>query len=318
MKIYGPVPSWRLGNSLGVDVVEVSKDYNKICSYNCFYCQLGHKLKRIKKPIKIKILENEIDTIKKKVKETNPDYITFSGQGEPTINLNLKIIAKKIKEFTNIPLAILTNSSFIELNEVRQGIEICDLALLKIDSYNQGSFEKINSPNKKIKLKNIISGIKKLKTNVGIQTLLFSSENLTNANEKSINGLTKIYKEINKEKPIKIYLGTAYRPSDTKKIKPINEKRLQKIAKFIKNNTGIEVIYYKKSNSKIVKRNLNKKELKIEILKLLERRPCTQKEISTRFGRTNVSEILDSLIQKGLIKKRYQLNEIFYFKYRGV
>ena len=113
MKIYGPVPSWRLGNSLGIDLIEVPRGYSKICSFDCVYCQLGHKGVKTNKHKKIPINEKDFELLNKKIQETKPDYITFSGDGEPTLNLNLGYVAKKIKKMTEIPLAVLTNASFI-------------------------------------------------------------------------------------------------------------------------------------------------------------------------------------------------------------
>ncbi len=313
MKIYGPVPSWRLGNSLGVDLVEAPKGYNKICSYDCVYCQLGHTgfKTKVLKPVPIK--HKDFLILKKRIEETKPDYITFSGEGEPTLNLNFGYAARCIKQLTNIPLAVLTNASFVHDKRIRQGLNICDLVIAKIDAPNQELFEKINNPYKGILLADIIKGIKLLKTRVAIQTLLFSYDKLTNADNKTIKGLIEVYRDINNTNPINIFLGTAYRPSDKKELNAISENRLKQIALKINQETGIKVNYYKEKQPKTVSRDISPESLEKELFDLLKRRPCTKEDISTRFGRLNVSGILSSLIKKGVLEEKIKGNKKYFF-----
>jgi wyosine [tRNA(Phe)-imidazoG37] synthetase (radical SAM superfamily) len=318
MKIYGPVPSWRLGNSLGVDLVEAPKNQNKICSFDCIYCQLGYNEQKTNKPKKIAIEESEFRNLKKRIDETEPDYITFSGQGEPTLNLNLGYAAKRMKKISDIPIAVLTNASLLNNTAIRKELDCCDLVIAKIDAPNQELFEKINrpyedQPYEKILLKSIIDGIKQLKTKVAIQTLLFSYNGLTNADKKSINGLIKIYNQINKVKPIGIFLGTAYRPSGLKGVRAIDKKGLKEIALHISKETGIKAVYYKEVKQKKISRQLQPDELRKEIIKLLKRRPCTLEDISTRFSNTKFSNILDTLLTKGMIEKIIKNGKKFYF-----
>lgn len=321
MKIYGPVPSWRLGNSLGVDLVEVPPNQNKICSFDCIYCQLGNDSHKTNKPKKIDINEEDFDILRKKIMETKPDYITFSGKGEPTLNLNLGYTAKRIKHITDIPLAVLTNASLVNNHMVGKGLDCCDLVIAKVDAPNQELFEKINRPYKdypyeKLFLENIINGIKQLKAKVAIQTLLFSYNELTNANKESVNGLIKIYKQIDKVKQITIFLGTAHRPTGLEGVKSISKNKLKEIALRINKETGINAAYYKESKPKILSRKLKPVELKEEILKLLKRRPCTQEDISTRFGNSSL-DIFQLLVNKGIAVEKTKDRKKFYFIENG-
>ncbi len=312
MQIYGPVPSWRLGNSLGVDLVEAPDDHSKICSFDCLYCQLGHDGFKTNKPEKMDISEGDFEALRKKIEETKPDYITFSGEGEPTLNLNLGYAARRIKQMTDIPLAVLTNASFVNNSDVRKGLDYCDLVIAKLDAPNQELFEKINRPYESISLTNITEGIKLLKTNAAIQTLLFSYHGLTNADDETIKEMIEIYNGINKSKPITVFLGTAYRPTDKEGLNPVSEDRLESIASRIAGETGIKVIYYKEADSKTVSRQPKPFELRREISKLLKRRPCTQEDISTRFNNIDVSDILSSLVNDGVIRERTREGKKFY------
>lgn len=308
MKIYGPVSSWRLGNSLGVDLVKAPEGYNKICSYNCIYCQLGNKCRMTNHPEKIPIPNDEIDILKKRIVSTKPDYITFSGQGEPTLNLNLGSIAGKIKKLTDIPIAVLTNASVLDNPAVREGIDRCNLVIAKIDAPSQRLFERINRP-KSGRINRIIQNIKKIRANVAIQTLLFESDGLTNADESTINGLIKVYNEINSVKPIRIFLGTANRPGDNNCM-PLSTVKVKKIAQRINSQTGIKVRYYMQARPKDVLSKPSQEQLFTEIINLLSRRPCTLEELTTRFG--DVKRIVTSLVRQGILKKIKKNKQTFF------
>ncbi len=313
MKIYGPVPSWRLGNSLGVDLVEAPEGYDKVCSFDCLYCQLGHRVLRMSTPKRMDLQEGAFEVLRRKVEQTNPDYITFSGEGEPTLNLNLGYAAERIRTMTGVPIAVLTNASFVHLPEVRDGLNGCDVVIAKIDAPHQELFERINRPYHGASLAGIVQNLKKIEADLAIQTLLFSYRGLTNADETSITGLIGIYREIHEEKPISVYLGTAYRPTDIGGVEAISEKQLKAIAKRISSRLGIDVVHYQGKEPETVARKLTDEELREEILGLLKRRPCTLKEISSRFGNAEVSEVLERLVENSLIQIRTSNNVRFYF-----
>ncbi|MBU0615609.1 MAG: radical SAM protein [Nanoarchaeota archaeon] len=308
MIVYGPVPSWRLGNSLGVDLIEARKGFSKSCTFDCIYCQLGHKGIRKVKPKKMPILRSDIVVLTKRVRETKPDYITFSGQGEPTLNLSLGDAAQKIRKITDVPIAVLTYSSLINLRKVRENLNACDLVIAKIDAGTQSLFKKINRPCKGITITKIIQGLTKIKTKMAVQTLLFSCGRLTNADDKAIKGLIKVYKKINAAKPIRIFLGTAYRPAGSDKVKGVSKDKLKKIALQIRKETGITVVHYEQHDPKSVSRKLGPEELKDNLLELLKRRPCTEKEISTRFSDKDIKGLLSRSVEQ----KRLKIKDNFY------
>ena len=113
--IFGPVPSRRLGRSLGVDLVPF-----KTCTYDCIYCQLGRTTNKTMQRKEWVPLDKVVESVKAHV-SSNPDYITFSGSGEPTLYSRIGELIGKIKEFTQIPIAVLTNGSLLYLPEVRRG-----------------------------------------------------------------------------------------------------------------------------------------------------------------------------------------------------
>ncbi len=301
MKIYGPVPSWRLGNSLGVDLVDAPPGYSKACPFNCLYCHLGHKGTRMSEPVQVDLPTKDFDNLFAKIDETKPDYITFSGQGEPTLNLNLGQAAKRIKEMCNIPIAVLTNACFAPRKDVRAGLDMCDVVIAKIDAPTQDLFEKINQPAKGIRLADIIGGIKSINTKVCIQTLVFSCANTTNADDDTIGALMDVYRDINKSRPIEVLLGTVTRPSDDENLRPVDSKKLSGIAERISEECGIKARYFSEKEQKKVNRNISQDKLAAEMTDLLLRRPCTREEIISRFDGSDPAVVLDKLIGRGVL-----------------
>ena len=224
MKIYGPVPSWRLGNSLGVDLVEAPKNYSKICSYNCIYCQLGYNGFKVNRPRKFGINEKDFILLRKKIKETRPDYVTFSGEGEPTINLDLGYVATRIKQMTDIPIAVLTNSSLMHDPQVRKELGLADLVVAKLDAPNEEIFKLVNRPTSGIYLRVIIEGIKKFNNEypgkLALQ-IMFVPQNKDYAAD-----LAALAKEI---KPVEVEVNTPLRPCP---VKPLPPKELAEIKKL--------------------------------------------------------------------------------------
>lgn len=154
--IYGPVPSWRLGSSLGIDLLSQEE---KICNFDCIYCQIGSTkeytdTRKIYIPVK-QVIE-ELDALP----DINIDYITFSGRGEPTLAANLGEAIKAVRLIRKEKIAVLTNGSLIGLEEVRRELVLADFVIIKLDAYSPQSFQEINRPAKNIEFSNILEGIK--------------------------------------------------------------------------------------------------------------------------------------------------------------
>jgi wyosine [tRNA(Phe)-imidazoG37] synthetase (radical SAM superfamily) len=154
--IYGPVPSWRLGRSLGVDLLSTK---GKICSFDCVYCQLGrtvHPLVKRGKFVTMPRLAEELE----KVKGVAADYITFSGVGEPTLAANLGEAIEFARSVLGLPVAVLTNSSLMTREDVRLDLSLADVVVAKADAPNEELFQKISRPFTNYRLEDTIQGIK--------------------------------------------------------------------------------------------------------------------------------------------------------------
>lgn len=169
--IYGPVDSWRLGRSLGVDVLTV----DSICSFECVYCQLG-KINRVTTRRDVFVSTEKVLKDLKNSEWQKADVITFSGSGEPTLAQNLGEIIEKTKEITGKPIIVLTNSTLLFLPEVRREIALADKIFCKLDAWSDEILRRIDRPPKVISLDSIISGIRLLRQEyqgfLAIQTMI--------------------------------------------------------------------------------------------------------------------------------------------------
>ncbi|MGD8546233.1 MAG: radical SAM protein [Candidatus Bathyarchaeota archaeon] len=155
---FGPVPSRRLGRSLGINNIPV-----KACSYSCVYCQVGKTLNMTTERQVFHKPENIFAKVKRKVDESalsneKIDYLTFVPDGEPTLDINLGHEMSLLKEM-GIPIAVLTNASLIWRDDVKEDLLKADFVSLKVDAVRESLWRKINRPNKELRLKTILEGI---------------------------------------------------------------------------------------------------------------------------------------------------------------
>jgi len=236
--IYGPVPSWRLGSSLGID--PLSKD-GKVCSFDCLYCQLGETkflTDERKKFVPGEEVIGELDSLP----TLKIDYITFSGMGEPTLASNLGQMIKAIKKIRKEKIAVLTNSSLMHREDVQKDLFCADFVIAKLDAASQDIFERVNQPMKTIKLDSIIQAIKDFKScylgRLALQIMFIEQ------NKKYAPEIAKIAKEIN---PDRVQLNTPLRPS---RVKPLPKQELEEIKRYFE---GLNVISVYEAQIKEVK-----------------------------------------------------------------
>jgi len=225
--VYGPVASWRLGRSLGVDLICSEK---KICTFDCIYCQLKEGKVTNKRDSFVSSEEVKKE-LKLALKQTTPDVITLSGMGEPTLAKNMNRTIEIIRELSDLPLAILTNSSLMNDENVQNSLKKIDIIVAKLDAHNQVLFENINRPAEGVTFEKTFAGIKSLRRHFNgkfaIQ-IMFMKENKEHAQE-----LAELTKEIC---PDEVQINTPLRPCD---VKPLSKRELDEIEKIF---TGLNTI----------------------------------------------------------------------------
>lgn len=254
--VYGPVKSWRLGLSLGVDLIMDPST----CSFNCTYCQLGF-IQNITSERKLFVQTEKIINDFKLSKWQEADVITFSGSGEPTLATNIGEVISEIKKITKTKIAILTNGTLLNNSSVIKDILEADVISVKLDAPNDEVLQAINRPASGINLETILQGIKKLKVAISdgkpllqIQTMFMPQ------NKNELEGLARLLSEI---EPDEVALNTPTRPypsgwdiitrgahgEDVKKIKhptkPLKilaKEEAVNIEKNLKELTGLKII----------------------------------------------------------------------------
>lgn len=229
--IYGPVSSWRLGVSLGVDLLPPGK---KTCTFDCLYCQLGPggkacRQRRVFVPLQ-RVL-NELESLP----AAKIDYLTFSGSGEPALAANLAAAIRAVKRKRKEDVAVITNGSLLDREKVRRALLAADLVLVKLDAHSEELFLRINRPRRRLKLSTLVKGIKKFaaafKGRLALQ-VMFIRENAPYAKEIARLAGRLSVKEIQ--------INTPLRPSAAK---ALSKKELRKIkGYFIREcGRGVEV-----------------------------------------------------------------------------
>lgn len=220
--VYGPIPSRRLGKSLGVNNIP-----HKVCSYSCAYCQVG-KAVSIQAGRSVFYNPSDIETkVRERLTELKlsekPDYITIVPDGEPTLDLNLGILIKKLKS-TGIPVAVITNSSLLDREDVRMDLMSADYVSVKADTIDYDQWKSINRPYKTLKLEAILTGIRKLSDSfegkLVTETMLVKH---INDQENSLNSLADFLGQIG---PDIAYIATPTRPPAFQNIVPADERTL--------------------------------------------------------------------------------------------
>lgn len=201
--VYGPVHSWRLGLSLGVDLLCI----DSICSFECVYCQLG-KINRVTATRSVFVPTEKVMNDLTNAEWQNADVITFSGSGEPTLAKNLGETITEIKKFSQKKVVVLTNSSLLNLKDVRDELSNADKVFCKLDTWDEDSFRRIDRPHADISFHSLVEGLKLLRKEYGgfmaIQTMLLHS--LSN---EEIERFADILLEI---KPDEVQLNLPLRP----------------------------------------------------------------------------------------------------------
>lgn len=303
--LFGPVPSRRLGMSLGVDLVP-----RKVCSLNCVYCEVGNTTKLTTQRMEYVPAEKVIGELKHYFNNMpTPDYITFSGYGEPTLNSGIGKIIKYIKEIQpTIPIAVLTNGTLLSDQKVRHELMMADLVLPSLDAATKNSFEKINLPAKGLTIEDYILGIanfsKEFKGLIWLEVFILPGYNDT---KNELNALKKALLRI---KTDRIQLNTLDRPGRLKNLRAANLTELKSIKNYwqLKN---VEIIATPTSRQYL---NSYRNELENTILSTIARRPCTAADLSKILG-IHINEInkyMKTLENKNKVKYVWKERGIFY------
>lgn len=291
---YGPVPSRRLGFSLGVDIIP-----KKTCSFDCVYCQLGMTTKKTIRRfsyVDLAKFKKELRTVL--VVHPDIDYITIAGSGEPTLHKNLDTIIRAIKEITRYkyPVCVITNSSLLYRKDVRKELMSADVIIPSLDAVSSKIFHKINNPCRTITVPKIIDGLmrlrKEFKGKIWLEIMFVGK---LNDSFKEAYQLRKVIERLN---PDKVQLNIPVRPAGAK-ILLTSSKQLRTIKEIIGVKSGIVFSFDKGA----VKRSAY--DIKKEILAYVARRPATIEDLHkiSGLGNKTILKQIKTLVAEKIIKQ---------------
>lgn len=303
--LFGPVPSRRLGISLGVDLVP-----HKVCSLNCIYCECGSTtrltLERDEYVPFDEVLEELEDYF---TKNPEPDFITFSGAGEPTLNSRIGEILSHIKELKpSIRVALITNGTLFFDPALRRELLDVDVVLPSLDAATDTAFRKVNRPRKDLNVEQYVSGLidfkKEFKGEFWLEVLILPGYN---DDPENILALKKAIQSI---EPDRIQLNTLDRPGVIDGLRPATRGELETIvSEWEMEHVEIVVPVAEREESKAFRTDVE-----AAILETISRRPCTIDDIQQILG-IHVNEInkyLGTLEESGQIETNRQERGVFY------
>jgi len=298
--VFGPVPSRRLGRSLGVDLVPF-----KTCTYDCIYCQLGRTTNKTIQRKEWRPLDEIIRQLKVKL-YLQPDYITLSGSGEPTLFSKCGELISKIKEITNIPVAVLTNGSLLWLPEVRNSLLKADIVIPSLDAGSNHLFQYVNRPHPDITFSKMLDGLIKFreeyKGKYWLEVFLLAGVTTPEMEIKRLNTC------IDSIQPDKVQVNTVTRPPAESFAEPVPRETLENLASQLFERSEVIADYkdIHKKNEFVGKCD--------DILTLLERRPCSIDDIANGLGlhKNEVIKYIEELSTLGKIEIVTQNYKIYY------
>lgn len=229
--IYGPVPSRRLGLSLGLSITP-----HKTCNFDCLYCQQGKTSQTTLERKEYIPISEVVDELRAWVlnhaeEEKKLDYITISGSGEPTLNTEVGRLIQEIKKISSRAVAVITNSSLLGDASIRKELLSADLIVPSLDAVTEQVFQKIDRPHPGIKIEDIINGLVELRKEfsgkIWLEVMLASG---VNDDLRYIKKLKEICDKIN---PDKIQLNSPVRTTAEPDIIPVAEAKLKRIKKIL-------------------------------------------------------------------------------------
>jgi wyosine [tRNA(Phe)-imidazoG37] synthetase (radical SAM superfamily) len=303
LHLYGPVPSRRLGRSLGIDLVP-----HKICTYDCIYCQIGDTTEKTLARKEYVPVREIIEEVERFLKEGAPsvDHLSLSGSGEPTLHSQIRSVIEGIKAITSIPVAVITNGSLLSEEEVRQDLLRADIVLPSLDAVSSDVFMRINRPRPGFSVEKVIEGLvefrKVYKGQIWLEILF--CKGINDGKEE----LMRMKKMVDRIQPDLIHLNTVVRPPSEKSAVPLGQKEMEEIRAFFGKSASI-ISEFDRHPPMVSEMNI-----KEEILKILKRRPLSLSDLSKGMGisKNDLDRFIKPLMKEGKVQSRLFGDSVYY------
>lgn len=296
--VYGPVPSRRLGRSLGVDLVPL-----KTCTYDCVYCQLGRTtLKTVRRQ-----RWTDPDAVVAQVRgrlSARPDVIALAGSGEPTLHTGIGAAIDGIKAITDVPVAAITNGSLLGRLPVRHGLAAADIVLPSLDAPSDELFRRVNRPHESLHLAGLVDGLVSFRATyqgeIWLEVMLLAGVTDRAAEVRRLAELaTRIA-------PDRIQLNTAVRPPTESSVAPVDRATLDEFAALFTPRAEVIADLPASSGNRVAG--------EADVLELVSRRPCTVDEIASGLGihRGEALKAATALVNRGVAESHAHEGRSYY------
>jgi len=266
--VYGPVPSRRLGRSLGVDLVPF-----KTCTYDCVYCQLGRTTRKTVRRQRWVDPTDVVAQVRARL-ESEPNVIALAGSGEPTLHAGIGDVIAGIKRITDVPVAVITNGSLLGRPTVRRGLAAADIVVPSLDAPDDGLLQLINRPHRALRFGDVVDGMiafrNEYRGQMWLEVMLLAG---VTGMVAEVERLAELAARI---APDRIQLNTAVRPPAESFVAPVADCSLQEFAGLFTPHAEVIADTAPAGGDRVAAR--------ADILALLSRRPCTVADIAAGLG----------------------------------
>lgn len=300
--VFGPVPSRRLGLSLGVDLL-----WPKTCTLDCLYCELGLTTRLTKERGRFRQAGAVLAQVEARLAElaTPPDFITLAGSGEPTLHLDLGLVLGRLRQSSPARLAVLTNATLVDDPQVRRDLGLADVIVPSLDAVSPAVFRRLNRPAPGLDIGAIVQGLIELRRGFAgqmwLEVLLVAGVNDT---PQELAGLMAAAASI---APDKVQINTVVRPPAVAGVRPVEHARLEEIAQAFP--VPAEVIAPPRGQALG-----DRGAIAEQVVEMTRRRPCTQADIAAMGGLSlqQAQGLLDDLLAQGRLRAEPFGQEIYY------
>lgn len=283
--VFGPVPSRRLGQSLGIDTIPL-----KTCNWNCVYCQLG-RTKPVTNKRKVYFPSEDIlAEVKQALDAHQPgeiDWVTFVGSGEPTLHSGMGYLVRKVKEMTDLPVAVITNGSLLCLPEVRQELIVADAVLPSLDAATPGLYRHINRPHPESTYDRLLGGLidfrAEYRGKIWVEVMLVHGLNDT---PEALWSLVEALKLV---KPDAVHINLPTRPPAETWVQPPDEESLMQAMAILGNIA--EVVHPAEGSFDLGGYD----NLVDAVIGIITRHPMRQEELEQTLSRWSSDEVSQAL-----------------------
>jgi wyosine [tRNA(Phe)-imidazoG37] synthetase (radical SAM superfamily) len=297
-RVFGPVPSRRLGLSLGIDLIPP-----KTCTYDCIYCEAGRTTVKTVSPASFFPPEEIERELKAALKGCRPHVMTLAGSGEPTLSTDLEDVIGMIRGLSSVPVVILTNGSLLWREDVLRRCLKADIIMPTLTSLSPSTFERIHRHHKDLNLHRVIQGLKALRSafsgRIYLEVMLLKG---LNDSKEEVEAMAESIEEI---MPDKVQLNTVVRPPSEPSAEAVGQERLEAIRRLFGDKAEIVAGFSAGSGKGL--------STKKRLLETLARRPLTEKDISHVMGisKTEADSLIAELRLRGRIVEREFNGELY-------